>query len=467
MSQNIEQHLYSNVPFGISPELQKLTRAHYALKLGRTSQGEIYVKANLFNIAQFLRNHEDFKGSLKFDTFSNKIFTQLEGSWEEWEDYYATRIKHHCIDLWDVDFKVSDIHAAAEIVAKENPQDDLLQYIRELPEKWDGVKRIDTFLHDYFGVHDCELTRAYSRKHLIAGIARANATMKNLIKHDAMIILYGKQGLRKSSALEALCFAKKFGKKYFGDKPLDIRSKDAVQTIQGKFIYEFQELAKRSKDKELEKSWIVEKEDDIRLPYKRCNQRFARKCIFFGTTNNAQILTDATGSRRFWIVETGRCKHCAGQIDPKTGQERTHCIPWGEREKINVPQLREDAEQLWAEAAEYYRRYKAGESDEQNDFTWWLTDEQDELREQDAANFAQEHPLTQAVLEAAENLQIPTPARIIEELYKEKNPIHQTTKYLDKSTRLNQVIISDILVAAGYQYTRKMIDGKQRRGFFK
>ena len=453
-------NLYSNIPFGISPELQKLTHAPYAVKMGRNKQGEIYVKPNIFNIAQFLRHQDPFRGCIKWDEFAGKIMTSLYHDNDEfdiWGDEHALRIKHHCIDMYEVDFSAADIHAAALLVAKENPDNSLLEYLNLLT--WDGVQRIDTMLHDYFGVENNELTRAYSRKTLIAACARAFATKRKPVKHDAMLVIYGRQGLRKSTALQALCLESEFDARYFGDTPIDIRSKDAVMTIQGKLIYEMKELAKRSKDKLIEKAWIDHTRDDVRYPYTKHNVQVARKCIFIATTNENQILTDSTGHRRFWCVEAG-----AG---------------WNENRCIDVEALREIAPKLWAEAMHYMKKYYETKAPA---FNWYLDQKLEKLQKEDAENYTQEHPLTAAVIDAIDGFCIdqkknlytdaPTTAKIIEQLYREKNPLRESTRYLEKSTRLNQVIISDILTAKGYKYTRKYIQlagnktKEQVRGWF-
>ena len=212
------------------------------------------------------------------------------------------------------------------------------------------------------------------------------------------------------------------------------------------------ELAKRSTDKRAEKAFIDHQVDDVRLPYKRLNVKIARRCIFIATTNESQILTDSTGSRRFWIVEAG--------INFKNPKQT----------RIDTNALADASESLWAEAMICYQKHKTGCTDQ--DYTWWLNDKEEILHADSSLDYTQVHPLTSAVLDAIEEIHgVITVAKIIEELFKEKNILKETTKYLEKSTRMNQIIISDILTANGYKYKRQYVgvgqNRKQKRGWFK
>ena len=100
---------------------------------------------------------------------------------------------------------------------------------------------------------------------------------------------------------------------------------------------------------------------------------------------------------------------------------------------------------------------------------WYLTDEEEKLREQSAQDFTDPHPLTDAVLDIAERLKAPiTTARIIEELYSNPDPTKESNRHLEKSTRQNQNIINDILQSNGYEYARKRMpySEKRMRGWF-
>jgi len=63
---------------------------------------------------------------------------------------------------------------------------------------------------------------------------------------------------------------------------------------------------KRTKDVEATKSFITSREDIYRAPYQRRTERRPRRCVFAGTTNSADFLTDRTGNRRFLPIECGK-----------------------------------------------------------------------------------------------------------------------------------------------------------------
>jgi predicted P-loop ATPase len=175
------------------------------------------------------------------------------------------------------------------------------------------------------GAEDTAINRAYSLRWLISIIARAHATVEKPVKVDTMLVLYGGQGIGKSTALQTIALDHIFSCRFFGDSELDMsKYKESVQSIQGKLIYELQELAKRTKDVEIEKAFLTRKIDDVRLPYKRVNEQIPRTTVFIRTANRKNVLTDASGSRRFWCVDLGY-------------------------KKIKIPELRADIESIWGQ----------------------------------------------------------------------------------------------------------------------
>lgn len=213
--------------------------------------------------------------------------------------------------------------------------------------RWDGVKRIDTWLIDYLGTKDTTYTRAIGRKWLISVAARA---IDPGCQADHMLILEGAQGIGKSRALRILGgqFYTEHSKSMTGGMNAQ---RDLVHSILGKSIVEMSELAtiKRA-DIESLKAMLTTTIDDVRLSYERDARSYPRTCVFAGTTNEVgqAYIADISGARRFWP-----------------------CIA-GEAGPVRTDALAEVREQLWAEAVEMY---ELGED-------WWSVPAEETAHEQ-------------------------------------------------------------------------------------
>jgi len=222
------------------------------------------------------------------------------------------------------------VYQAAESNQPVHPVRDFITSL-----KWDGVDRLETFLIEVAGAEDTPYTRAVTKKWLIAAVARI---MQPGCKVDTMLILEGAQGIRKSTLLRELT-----GPEWFSDTPIMIGDKDGYQSMRGKWIIELAELSSlKGRDAEKAKAFFSSPVDYYRPSYARMNKEFKRQCIFVGTTNSDEYLSDSTGNRRYWPV------HCNKRID-----------------LVQVGELRN---QLWAEA---YTRFLRGD-------TWYLDTEKQE-----------------------------------------------------------------------------------------
>jgi hypothetical protein len=111
--------------------------------------------------------------------------------------------------------------AVLEDMGRRNGFHPVRQYLDGL--EWDGIGRLDTWLHTYLGALDPEpdrpedasqeekdqqtvlmreLVQQYGRKTLIGAVRRVREPG---CKHDTLLVLQGKQGLGKSTAIKALC----------------------------------------------------------------------------------------------------------------------------------------------------------------------------------------------------------------------------------------------------------------------
>jgi predicted P-loop ATPase len=149
-------------------------------------------------------------------------------------------------------------------------------------------------------------------------------------KMDYTLILEGEQGTGKSTVCEILGRRKE----WFAVARPDI-DKDAKQLLSMKWLIEFAEIdALGKREASMVKNFMSTATDTYRPPYAKAPSAFPRQSIFIGTVNpgaSYDYLNDGTGGRRYWPVETG---------------------------DIDTEALKEDVEQLYAEAM---HRYNEGE----------------------------------------------------------------------------------------------------------
>lgn len=217
------------------------------------------------------------------------------------------------------------------------PYHPVREYLEGLPA-WDGVQRAESFVVDLMGAEDTPVTRAYCRKWLISGVARA---MQPGCKVDHVLVLASqRQGLRKSTMMAELCAKPD---EWFSDSVIEPGDKDSYQLIQSVWLYEFSELDRvSSKDVERLKCFLTSRADKFRPPYARGQKTFPRGCFFGGTINAAHTYLTDDENRRFWTVTVTR--------------------------RFEAGAVAAIRDQLWAEALRYYQ---AGE-------TWWLEAEIEE-----------------------------------------------------------------------------------------
>jgi len=214
-------------------------------------------------------------------------------------------------------------HQAVELVAREHSFHPVREYLDSL--KWDGRERLDRWLTDCLGVAKTEYAMAVGRMFPIGMVARI---YQPGCQADYMLILEGKQGLKKSTSCRVLAG------EWFSDSLVEnVASKDAALHLRGKWLVEIAELHtfNRSETAAL-KAFITRREDIVRPPYGRKEVRCLRQNLFIGTTNKGVYLQDSTGARRFWPVLTADIdvEHLASLRD-QIFAEAVVCYRRGER----------------------------------------------------------------------------------------------------------------------------------------
>jgi predicted P-loop ATPase len=330
------------------------TAAHVAASIGLRLDERGKIANNMANVTAILTGHPEWSGVIGFNELAQRTEARREPPMRPidtpaapcagpWTDVHTSRVQTWIFENFGFEPSRQAADNAIEQVAHMNPFHPIRDYLRTLT--WDGVPRLDLMLTRYLGATDTPYVRSVGAKSMIGAVARA---MCPGAKVDTMLILEGLQGTKKSTAIRTLA-----GGAYFADTSLDFESKDALQAIQGKWIYEIGELHgfNRTETTRL-KAFLTAVSDNFRPAYGRRNADFPRQCVFWGTTNGTEYLTDTTGNRRFWPVVCGA---------------------------IDLAALAADRDQLWAEAL---HRYAAGEP-------WWL-EERVEVERAEAEQAARE-----------------------------------------------------------------------------
>jgi predicted P-loop ATPase len=182
---------------------------------------------------------------------------------------------------------------AMRVFYRERGYHPVREYIDSL--KWDGVPRVEHFLTKWMGCENTDYIQEVSRLMFAGGIHRI---YEPGIKFDTVPVLIGtKQGEGKTMLLHWLAI-----KDDWYSELTVFDGKEGIEAIQGTWICEIGELLAVARAKEVEaiKSYITRQADKYRVPYAERPETFHRQCIFIGTTNNEQFLSDKTGNRR-WL----------------------------------------------------------------------------------------------------------------------------------------------------------------------
>lgn len=253
--------------------------------------------------------------ALRYDQFSDRI---LAGT-APVDDAELVRIRLLIDQRFGVLFQKEFFADVVSNIARQNAFHPVCDYLDSLA--WDGTPRIDNWLCTYAGAKDSEYVRAVGRLWLIAAVRRVREPG---CKFDEMLVLESDQGKDKSTALAVLANNDDW---FSDDLPLNRDTKEAIERTKGRWIIEAAELkGMRKGEVETLKAFLSRRVDKARLAYGRVTSEVPRQFILAGTTNNKRYLKDQTGNRRFWPIEVGA---------------------------FDIPALRRDHNQLWAEAAVY------------------------------------------------------------------------------------------------------------------
>lgn len=306
---------------------------------------------NTENVVRILKYHPEFKGKLRYDKFKNTLEIFRNDRWEEMLDHESINIQTRISVLFSSFLKVSKamVEDALNKVIHDNEIRSIPDFIKSLT--WDKEPRLDLWLTYAFGTANDEYHQKIGSNWMKGLVNRA---INPGAKFDNVLVLEGKQGLKKSLALSTLGNIHEMINHL--ETTMSAGSKDFFMSFVGKLIVEFSEgeTLTRSETKQL-KGIITTAYDNYREPYARKSKDHPRWCVFAMTTNEDTYLKDDTGNRR-WLPVKVLLDEC------------------------NIEWIKENREQLYAEA--YHRVINLKES-------YWefpkelLEEAQDERRVED------------------------------------------------------------------------------------
>lgn len=261
--------------------------------------------------------------TLRFNEFTHSLMVARPGSEEhviQDPDWNFIKVKLHNLGIKaPAGILEGSVHMIAD--KPENRYHPVRSYLDSL--KWDGVKRIDTWLHDYMKAGNKTLDPYIQAVGKIVLVAAVRRVRQPGCKFDELLTLVAPEGVGKSSGIAALVP----NRDWFTDSlPLGDEPKETIEKTTGVWIVEAAELIGSSKSSvaEIKASLSRQVDGPVRMAYAREPVTRARQYVPIATTNENAFLQSMNGDRRFWPV---RVRY----IDP---------------DKIAT-----DRDQLWAEAS--------------------------------------------------------------------------------------------------------------------
>lgn len=281
------------------------------------------------NFLSILENDPLLKDYLLYNELSNAPECISSGEIRRWKDEDDSWLRGYIEQNYCI-YSPQKLDDALRVRFNQRRYHPVREKIQSIT--WDGKPRIKRFLIEWLKVDDYPYSEEVSRLIFAGGIHRA---FNPGCKFEDMAVLIGKkQGEGKSTIIRWLAMDDKFFREVN-----EIDGQRGVEAVEGGWICEVSELLalKRTKEVEAAKSYFSRQTDTYRKPYDKRVTENPRQCIFIGTTNTAEFLTDKTGNRRYYPVE---------------------CNSSGRDLFEHKAEIQEYIEQCWAEA---YALYQKGE----------------------------------------------------------------------------------------------------------
>ena len=335
-------YAYNSEPVGTSSPhadfspIEKMDEKEIKIIWQRTKGGDL-LPTSIHNVCNFFLCNpasKELHNLLKYNLFTKNIEFSKKPIWLDpseiltpWDETDAILCKKHFSSVYAFNLNKNMVHEAALAVANNTCYHPIKDYLNSL--KWDGKRRVKSWMATYLGAENTEYEQAVGELLLTAAVSRIFAPG---CKYEYLIVLEGEQGVGKTRACAIL------GGEWYGDVLINVnKMPDTVDAIRLKWIIEISEMEMaRRTDVQAMKTFLSRSTDTCRLAYARGAKDFPRQQIFIGTINpdSDGYLKDMTGNRRFFPVVVN---------------------------SIDQEKLIADRDQLWAEAKVIYDNFPKNE----------------------------------------------------------------------------------------------------------
>lgn len=385
-------------------------------------------KANsLRNIGLILDGDSMLKGTFAFNEFTHEIeiqhdIKQLGIKKGQMSDDYTPALMWFMESKYEVLFPKNLTEMAVVNEAHSHTYNPVKDYLEDCYEKWDKKPRISDFLPTFLGVEKSDITTLQTRLFLVGAITKV---FNPESKFDYVFDLAGGQGSGKTTLL------KKLSNGWYTDQFSDFRDKDSYVNMLRAWIVNDDEMTAtaRSSFEDLKKFASAEKLE-FRKAYGRNTTNVYKNFVLARTTNQVQYLKDKTGSRRFLANLVDKSKQIFHPVEDLNQKE---------------------VDQVWGEAMNLFR----------GGFKLGLTREQEAALEKHREQFVYIEPFEEQIDKFLENTDIKfiTSFDIADQALDVKN--------LATNPKLAKKIKYVMDNKGGWEYKRKTIEGKKRRGYVK
>jgi len=297
--------------------------------------------------------------------------------------------------------------------------DPFLQYFENL-EPWDGKTDYIGQLAEHVKTNNQPFWADMLKKHLVRSVG---CSLAKKINRYVLVLVGEKQATGKSTFIR---FLNPFDNGLYYTEAKLRGDKDSLFAMAENFVYNLEELSEMSKhDVNHVKALISQWSINERKPYAHSATTSFRRCNFFGSTNNAQFLTDTENTR--WLCF------------------EVNSINWG-YSKIDI-------NKIWAQAFALYN----GQFDAE------LNKDQNEVQRKANKSYEVSDPGKDLIAKHFK----PTKERGGESVfYSVADIIEQLINATDGKIRFNERIIGRNLKQLGFISGKQYVNGNQVRGYW-